>query len=135
MVRLDAYEALPSAMRRYLSAYGWHFSRGMCEAAVSRMRGRDGKAPTPSTREQVDAALKAAGVTLENDALHDACYVYDMAKSDFMGSSLKDANALALFVKDYLDDPDGTPTRAMDEYVGRCIGAGIPIDWEAGLEG
>lgn len=132
--RMDAYDGLPAAMRRYLSAYGWHFSKGMCDAATGAMRSRDGSAVQPMDRAQVAAALKAAGVSLENDVLHDACYVYNMAKSDYMGSSIKDANALALFVKDYLDDADGTPTRAMDEYVGRMTGAGRPIDWEAGLE-
>lgn len=132
--RMDAYDELPTDMRRYLSAFGWHFSKGMCELATGGMRSRDGSAYAPMDKAQVSAALKQAGVTLENDVLHDACYVYNMAKSDFMGSSIKDANALALFVKDYLDDVDGTPTRAMDEYVGRMIGAGKPIDWEAGLE-
>jgi hypothetical protein len=29
-----------------------------------------------------------------------------MAKADFYGSSIKDDNSLALFIKDYIDDED-----------------------------
>lgn len=53
-----------------------------------------------------------------------------MAKADFLGSSLPNEQYLAKFVKDYLDDIDGAPTRAMDEYYAKTIAEGIPIIWE-----
>ena len=31
---LDQYDDRPSGMKRYLSYYGWHFTRKMCEFAV-----------------------------------------------------------------------------------------------------
>lgn len=117
-------------MRDYLSQYGWHFSKKLCEWAVRRMKDRSGEKIRPVDKQRVDELLKAAGVTLEHNELHDAAYVWNMAVADYQGSSLPDSNAVALFVKDYLDDYDGTPTRAMDEFVGRCIGAGCPIPWE-----
>lgn len=36
--RLDIYDIFPSGMTEYLSRYGWHFSKNMCEWAVSRMK-------------------------------------------------------------------------------------------------
>lgn len=40
--RLDNYEVKPSGMDNYLQNYGWHFSKKMCEWAVSMMKGREG---------------------------------------------------------------------------------------------
>ena len=37
MERLDSYSGYPSGMEEYLSAYGWHFSKKMCDWAVSKM--------------------------------------------------------------------------------------------------
>lgn len=130
MTRLDNYEDLPQGMRRYLNYNGWHFNQALCEWAVGKMKDRYGEKITPVDKQRVDELLKAAGVTLEHNELHDATYVWNMATADYLGSSLQDSNSVALFVKDYLDDYDGTPTRAMDEFVGRCIGAGCAIPWE-----
>jgi hypothetical protein len=40
--RLDNYEVKPAGMDNYLQNYGWHFSKKMCEWAVSMMKGREG---------------------------------------------------------------------------------------------
>ena len=62
-MRLDNYGAYPSGMKEYLSIYGWHFSKKMCEWAVSRMY-KDGEDNKPEqaipnyTRERVDLLLK-----------------------------------------------------------------------------
>lgn len=47
-----------------------------------------------------------------------------------MGSSIADEMHLAIFVKDYLDDPDGSPTRAFDEFYAKTMALGIPVRWE-----
>lgn len=31
------YDEFPSGMKAYLSQYGWHFSKAMCDFAVSMM--------------------------------------------------------------------------------------------------
>lgn len=36
--RLDVYDYFPDGMTDYLSIYGWHFSKKMCEWAVSKMK-------------------------------------------------------------------------------------------------
>lgn len=130
MDRLDHYDDMPSEMRAYLRAYGWHFNKALCDEAVSKMSGRDGKPVQPTSKEDVEKLMEQHGIKLKNNAGYDAVYVFNMAMADYYGSSILDKQHIAMFVKDYLDDPDGTPTRALDEYVGRCIGAGTPIMWE-----
>lgn len=130
MDRLDNYEDMSRDMRAYLKTYGWHFNKALCDDAVSRMTGRDGKPLQALGKEQVDEIMKQHNIKLKNNVGYDAVYVFNMAMADYYGSSLTDKQHVALFVHDYLDDPDGAPTRALDEYVGRCIGAGTPVMWE-----
>lgn len=130
MNRLDQYEDMPREMRAYLSTYGWHFNKALCEDAIGRMKTREGKAHKPVEKKEVEELLKQYGVELKNSVGYDAVYVFNMAVAGFLGSSIADKQHVAMYVKDYLDGPDGTPTRAMDEYMGRRIGAGTPIMWE-----
>ena len=110
MSRLDTYSKMPSGMKEYLEAYGWHFSKKMCEWAVSRMKCKDDagkqKKLEPMKKDEVEELLKKYGVKLENDKGYDCVYVANMAKSDYMKSSIADDAHLALFVKDYIDDVD-----------------------------
>ena len=130
MDRLDHYEDMPRDMRAYLRTNGWHFNKALCEDAVAKMTGRDGKPIQMLSKEELGELMKQHSIKLKNDVGYDAVYVYCMAMADFLGSSLTDKQHLVMFVRDYLDDPDGTPTRALDEYVGRCICAGTPVMWE-----
>lgn len=130
MDRLDYYDIRPAGLDAYLSAYGFHFSKAMCDWAVSRMRDRSGKALAPYDKDKVDAILKGNGVILDNDRGYDSVYVMNMARADYYGSSINDELHLARYVKDYLDDPDGSPTRAFDEFYAGTIAMGIPILWE-----
>ena len=61
-MRLDARDKFPSGMEEYLSHYGWHFSKAMCEWACSKMYKTDsiGKRNyiTPWSKEEVDSLLK-----------------------------------------------------------------------------
>lgn len=129
MTRLDTYEDLPQGMRKYLGTYGWHFSKALCDEAVSRMKDRNGSHIQSRSKEEVEDMLLKAGIELKNNVLYDATYVANMAIADYYGSSITDMTHVAYFVRDYLDDADGSPTRALDEYCGRCIGAGCPIQW------
>lgn len=134
MQRLDTYTRFPSGMREYLEAYGWHFSRKMCEWAVKGMKTKD-EAGKPKKleamkKDEVEELLKKHSITLENDKGYDCVYVANMAKSDFMKSAIADEAHLALFVKDYIDDPDGYEGMPFTRFYADCIGKGMPIDWE-----
>lgn len=128
--RLDTYDTMPKAMRAYLSNYGWHFNKKLCELAISMMRDRN-KAKLPLVeKEKVESMLKQHGVEITTDKLYDAMYVLHMAKADFMGSSIADEMHLAKYVGDYLNDPDGYDGIALTRFYADCMGKGIGIEWE-----
>lgn len=130
MDRLDYYDIRPAGMDAYLSNYGRHISKPMYMWAVSQMRDRNGKRATPVEKEELMKMLNEYGVVVKNDRSYDVPYVFMMAKMDYYGSSIADEKHLAMFVQDYLDDPDGSSSRAFDELYVKTIALGIPIDWE-----
>ncbi len=134
MARLDIRDKYPSGMEEYLSHNGWHFNKKMCEWAVSRMYKTNaiGKKEyiAPYTKDQVDELLTKNAIKLENIDGYDYVYVANMAKADFLGSSVIDEIRLAKFVKDYIDDKDGYEGLPFTRFYADCIGSGVPISWE-----
>ena len=135
MSRLDVSSRMPSGMREYLETYGWHFSKKLCEWAVSNMKkvnpatGKMEKIQM-MTKDEVEELLKKQGVTLENCKGYDHVYVANMAKADYWKTSIDDDIHLAKFIKDYLDDFDGYDGIAMTRFYADCIGSGTPVLWE-----
>lgn len=133
-MRLDARDRFPSGMEEYLAQNGWHFSKKMLDWVTEGMykkdaAGRDVKIQ-PLTRENVDELLKRYGVVLKNKFGYDYVFAANMCKADYFGSSVPDEQHLALFVKDYVDDPDGYPELPFTRFYGDCIGTGKSIPWE-----
>ena len=133
MERLDTYSNLPSGMKDYLAAYGWHFSKKMCEWAVSRMRMKEetGKEKRIEAmgKEEVEDLLKKYNVKLEKDKGYDCVYVANMAKADYFQRSIADEAHLAMFVRDYIDDVDAYEGMPFTRFYADCIGSGTPIMW------
>mgnify|MGYP003571464282 CR=1 FL=1 len=132
-MRLDYREKFPSGMEEYLSMYGWHFSKKMCEWASSKMYKRVGGRKEyiePYTKETLDALIRQYGVKPEKDVAYDAVYVANMCKADFLGSSIRDEMGLIMYVKDVIDDPDGYEGLPFTRFYADCIGSGTPISWE-----
>ena len=130
MDRLDYYDILPEGMDAYLSHYGWHFSKKMCEWAVSKMRDRNGKPVVMRSKEQVERILSTYGIQLENDKGYDKVFVMHMGISDYLGGSITDDMHLARYVKEVLDDRDGYEGIAFSRFFADCNGKGVPILWE-----
>lgn len=133
-MRLDSREKFPSGMEDYLSQYGWHFSKKMCEYATSRMYKKDANGKksyiSPWSKDSVDNLLYKYNIKVENKTAYDYVYVANMALADFMNSSIMDEQHLALFIKDYVDDPDAYEGMLFTRYYADCIGSGSPINWE-----
>ena len=70
-MRLDYYDIRPEGMDVYLSHYGYHFSKKMCEWAVSRMRDKNGKSMDFRDKESVEKVLSSYGVEIQNDYGYD----------------------------------------------------------------
>ena len=117
-------------MEEYLESYGWHFNRKMCEWAVKRMKRKGNEPMTLQPKETIENALRMYGIDTSKFIGYDAVYVYHMAMSDFLGSSLPDERSVAMYVKDYLDDPDGYDEVAFTRFYADCIGKGEMPEWE-----
>ena len=129
-MRLDNRDKLPSGFEEYLSMYGWHFSKKLCMWAVSNMKKDDGKRISPYTKETVDLLLEKNEINLENKFGYDYVFVANMAKADYLNSSVADEAHLAKFIKDYCDDPDGYPELPFSRFYADIIAKGIPVIWE-----
>ena len=129
-MRLDDREEFPTGLEKYLSMYGWHFSKKLCNFAVSHMKKDNGEKIVPITKEALDLLLAKNGIELDNKFGYDYVFVANMCKADYLGSSVPDETHLAKFVKDYCDDPDGYEELPMTRFYADTIGKGIPIIWE-----
>lgn len=116
-------------MIKYLSNYGWHFTRKMCDFATSKMV-KDGKRLNVLDKSKVDTILKNAGITLENNQLYDYVYVANMAYADFYGSSIVNDSQLAKYIKDVIEDEDGYDGLVFNRWYADMCKLGIAIDWE-----
>lgn len=127
---MDYYELLPSGMEAYLSVYSWHFSKRLCEFAVSKMTDRNDQKLRMRSKEEVETILKNNNVEIENDYGYDKVFVMHMGLSDYWGSSISDEAHLARYVKDVLDDKDGYDGIALTRFLADCSAKGVPIVWE-----
>lgn len=127
-IGLDMFDQFPEDMLNYLRNYGFHFNKKAVEFAISKMT-KGGKTIDTMTKAQVDQILNKYNIHLENDVLYDSVYIANMAKADFYGSSIKDDNSLALFIKDYIDDEDQVDGFIFCRWYADMMHSGNPIDW------
>ena len=122
-------------MKRYISNYGWHFNKKAYEYAVKYMKRLDNATNmkikvVPYTKQEVDNILTNHNVYVSNKIMYDYVYVATMCKADYLGSSIKDENHLALYIKDTIDDVDASNETTFRRWLATMIGNGIPIDWD-----
>lgn len=132
---MDIRDKRPEEMEAYLSNFGWHFNKKMCDFAVSLMKKINpatGKKERiePISKEKVEELLTKYGVKLDNNSLYDFVYVANMGKADFFKSSIPDEQHLAVYVKDVIDDPDTPDGTTMRRWYATMIAAGEPIEWD-----
>lgn len=130
---MGSYDDIPEGMKLYINNYGCHFNKKLCKEAVSRMyKDTDGKKEyiKPYSKEQVDSMLEAYGIRLERNKLHDAVYVANMCKADFLGKSVPTEQHLAKYVKDVIDDADAEEGYVFNRFYADCMFMGNPIEWE-----
>lgn len=119
-----------TTFEEYTDQFGCHFNKRLYEWAVSLMTDRNGNKVPVMTKDQVESWLANQGVTINNNKGWDVPYVRAMLFSDCWGSSYTTDKQLALGVKDFIDDPDGYPTKAFDHFVIDCRRKNEPIFWE-----
>lgn len=121
-------------MKRYLRENGPHFNKDLYEFAVSKMyketdSGKEERI-MPVEKEKVKDLLKKYGITLHNDELYDAVYVYSAAMADYYGKSIPNEELLSKHIKDRIDDVDKPNGYIMNQWYADMCFAGIPVDWD-----
>lgn len=131
---LDTYDIRPQAMTNYLRYYGMHFNKKLCDFAVSKMFKRNSQGIKeyiiPMEKSKIDELLQKQKIKLENNQLYDYVYVANMCKADFLGSSIKTEDHLALYIKDVIEDHDAYDGLVFNRWYADMCRKGIPIDWE-----
>lgn len=133
-VPLDIYDEMPTAMKKYITNYGWHFNKKAYEYAVKLMRKRNNKTNTEEsvnayTKEEVDNLINKYGIDIKNKIMYDYVYVATMCKADYLGSSIETDRQLITYVKDTVDDVDASNETTFRRWVATMVGNGTPIDW------
>ena len=127
---------VPEDMEQYLSYYGCHFNKLLCEFAVSKMR-RDDKVKgtltkiTPVTMEELKTMLEKYKVSIDTNEQYDALYLANMVKADFWGSSIEDEEHMVRYIEDVLCDPDGYEGLVFNRFLADCAGKGCIIFWDS----
>lgn len=126
---------IPEDMEQYLSYYGMHFNKLLCDFAVSKMMREDKasgmpKKLTPMTMEELKPILEKHKVTVDSNSQYDALYLANMVKADFWGSSIEDDAHLARYIEDVLCDTDGYEGIAFCRFLADCSAKGVIIFWE-----
>lgn len=135
-IPLDAFEIdIPRGMRSYFRQNGYHFSKRACIDAVNKL-----KRMNPATgkleplemvgKEVVEEALTKHGVKLEHNKGYDFVYAYNYGKATFFKSSVPDEKALALYVKDVIDNPLMPGGNEFRRYCVDCDAKGEPVEWD-----
>lgn len=115
--------------KKYQRLYGPHFTKELCNFAVSMMEDENGPI-TPFTKQEVEAKLNAQGIKLEYNQLEDFVYVANMCKADFLGSAVpNDDMHLCQYIKKVVDDPDGYDGQIFNRWLSDVEGMHIPVDW------
>lgn len=114
---------------KYLSLYGPHFTKALCDFAVGLMEKNDVPI-TPLSKVDIDNKLKATNIKLNYNQLCDYIYVANMCKADFLGEAVpNDDEHLCKYIKGVIDDQDGYDGQVFYRWLSDIEGMKIPVDW------
>lgn len=133
-VSFDFWEDMPRDMKKYLKNYGYHFNHKLYKFAIENMYKVDrhgGKEKIePIEKDKIDELAKKHNVTIENNVMYDAAYVYSMVQADFWGKSIPNEQYAIMYVKDVLGDVDKPDGYVFNRWYADMCFMGIPIDWQ-----
>lgn len=126
---------IPEDMQQYMSYYGCHFNKKLCDFAISKMKKEDKatgvlKPITPITLDELKSILEKNKVQIESNEWYDALYLANMVKADMWGSSIEDEQHMAKYIKDTLGDVDGYDGIVFSRFLADCSAKGCVIFWD-----
>ena len=117
------------SFKKYLKLFGPHFTKDLCQFAVSLMSDENGELK-PFTKQEIDDKLKLTNTKLQYNMLYDYVYVANMCKADFLGNAVpNDESHLCKYIKGVIDDPDGYDGQVFNRWLSDIDGMHITIDW------
>lgn len=115
--------------KKYIKLYGHHFTKALCDYAVSLMEDQNGPI-TPFKKQEIEEKLTQQGIQLQYNKLYDFVYVANMCRADFLGDAVpNDDNHLCMYIKKVVDDPDGYDGQIFDRWLSDIQHMEIPVDW------
>lgn len=118
-----------NAFDKYINIYGWHFSKELCQYAISLMKKNN--MPIESlSKEVIDQILLQYGVVLNNNIEYDYVFIANMCKADYYGSSILNEQQMALYIKDTIDDEDASNETTFRRWLATMEGNHQIINWE-----
>ena len=131
---LEILDLTPEEYREYVRRHGKHFSKELCEFAVSMMEAEDKNGNRshlkPMTKEEVDKLLQENKVEVRRAMEHDTVFVANMGKADYLGDSVPDEAHLARYIKNVIDDPDGYDGIAFNRWFADMCAKKVEVPWE-----
>lgn len=126
---------IPQDMEQYMSYYGCHFNKKLCDFATSKMMREDKatgvmKAITPMTVEELKSLLEKNKISIGTNEIYDALYLANMVRADYWGSSIEDETHMARYIEDVLCDPDGYDGIVFGRFLADCSAKGVVVFWE-----
>lgn len=129
---LDLFDMRPQAMDAYLSNYGWHFSKELCEYAVSLMYSEDASGVKTYTKlkskDEVKAMAEKLGVKLHCAVDYDFLYTFHAYCTDLKGVVL-DEKLLLMITDAICNDADAGDGAIMRKWLATMVSKGEPVYW------
>lgn len=126
---------IPEDMEQYLSYYGHHFNKKLCDFAVGQMKKEDKatglvKKLTPLPMAELKTILEKNKVEINDNDWYDALYLANMVKADYWGSSIEDDEHMAKYIEDVICDVDGYDGIVFCRFLADCSAKGCVIFWD-----
>lgn len=126
---------IPQDMEQYMSFYGMHFNKKLCDFAVGKMEKEDKatgvmKKIVPMKLEELKSILDKNNIKLDGNDWYDALYLANMVKADYWGSSIEDEEHMAKYIEDVICDVDGYDGIVFARFLADCSAKGCVIFWD-----
>lgn len=117
----------------YEDLYQGAFSKRLADFAIRHMMVKDEKGEKKKLLsvplEDTLDTLKEYKVSIPEEHIYTAWYLFNMAKADYPKTCETDEQR-AIFVEETLLDPDGCKENVLDCFVAKMRNAGVALHWE-----
>lgn len=118
---------------QYMDANQGHFSKALAKWAISRMRIKDANGRLVRINsvplEEVESILRDHGVSVKEESIYDAWYLYNMCIADYR-RSLPERKNIAVYIDETINDPDCKPEAVLACWRAKMDTMRVPIHWE-----